>query len=319
MKRCFQALLVGLLILSSMSGCTRATKFEVSSLTITPSEAAVGEAVTVKAEIKNAGDVEDTYTATLKVDGNIADTKEVTVGAGTTEEVSFTYRLESAGTYTIDLDGLTSTVTALKPAKLEVTSLAVTPILVLPGQQAKVEADIANVSEVKGTVTVTLAVNGVETDTRPVTLAAGAGDTVSFAVTRDIPGTYDLEVGGLSATLTVLEVETYNSEQYLYSISYPTEWALDDSTPEKLTISKPDVAGLGISVNILPAAVSLDKHLDTVKKDFWQLQEVSRTEVKEDGVVIAYDAMCTYTKQGTTWQMRMVVSKRGRYGFARWA
>ncbi|MFC2072470.1 hypothetical protein ACFLUU_07200 [Chloroflexota bacterium] len=27
-----------------------------------------------------------------------------------------------------------------------------------------------------------------------------------------------------NATLTVADVETYNSEQYYYSISYPTEW-----------------------------------------------------------------------------------------------
>jgi oligopeptide transport system substrate-binding protein len=318
-KRCLQALLVTVLILSSISGCTRATKFEVSSLIVTPSEVAVGEAVTVKAEVKNTGDVEGTYIATLKVDGNVAETKEVIVGAGATEEVSFTYLVESAGTYTIDLDGLTSTVMAVKTAKIEVTSLDVSPTLVLPGQQAKVEADVANVSEAKGTVTATLAVNGVETDTRPVTLDAGASDRVSFTVIRDIPSTYDIEVGGLSATLTVPEVETYDSERFLYSISYPSGWALDDSTPDRVTMSKIDVADLGVRVNILPAGVSLDNYLDTVKEEFWQLQEVSRDEIKEDGAVIAYDVICTYTKQGETQKMRMVVSKRGRYGFSRWA
>ncbi len=327
MKRCLQALLVGLLILSSVSGCSTPAEFEVSmpaefevsSLTITPSEVVAREAMTVKADIENVGGIKGTYSATLTVDGIVTETKEVTVGAGAVKEVSFTYHLEVAGAHTIELGDLIATVTALKPAQLEVSSLEVTPTLVLPGQEAKVEADVANVGEVKGTVTATLAVNGVETDTRPVTLAAGASDIVSFFVTRDIPGTYDLNVGGLSATLTVPEVETYDSEQYLYSISYPTRWALDDSAPDKVTMNEPDVAALSVRINILPAGASLDKHLDNVKEDFWQLQEVSRDEIKEDGVVIAYDAMYTYIKQGTTRQMRMVVSKRGRYGFARWA
>jgi len=52
---------------------------------------------------------------------------------------------------------------------IEVTSVEVTPALVLPGQEATVEADIANRGEAKSTHTVTLAVNSVEMDTRLVT------------------------------------------------------------------------------------------------------------------------------------------------------
>ncbi len=60
------------------------------------------------------------------------------------------------------------TACAKKPAEFEVSSLVLTPSLVLPGQEAIVEADITNVGEVEGTHTAILTVNGVETDTRVV-------------------------------------------------------------------------------------------------------------------------------------------------------
>ena len=69
---------------------TATAEFEVTSLVLAPTEVVVGEAVSVKADITNVGEAEGTYTATLTVDGKVADTKEIMVGAGATETVSFT-------------------------------------------------------------------------------------------------------------------------------------------------------------------------------------------------------------------------------------
>ena len=321
MKKFLGVILVALLILGSLAGCALA-EFEVSSLAITPPEVVAGEAVTVKANVENVGGVERTYTATLTVDGDVADTKEVIVGAGAVKEISFTYSLEAVGVHTVELDGLTATVTVLQPPELEVNSLKVTPTLVLPGQEATVEADVTNVGEVEFAGTVSLAVNGFETDTRLVTLATGASEKVSFTVIRDLPRTYELSVDGVSTDLTVAEVETYTSELYLYSISYPSEWILDESVPHAVTIAKPGIAGLGITTLILPAGTSLDEAytilVDTTKASFPDLQELSRSYVKEDGAVVAYDAMFSYTDEGTKLKMRVVMSKSGSYGFARW-
>ncbi|TET41670.1 MAG: hypothetical protein E3J66_04970, partial [Dehalococcoidia bacterium] len=206
---------------------------------------------------------------------------------------------------------------------IEVTSVEVTPALVLPGQEATVEADIANTGETKGTHTATLAVNGVEMDTRLVTLAAGTIDKVSFTVIRDLAGTYDLSVDGVSAILTVAEIETYQSEQYLYLISYPSGWVLDESVPDNVTMAKPGIATVGITTLIFPAGTSLDEAytilVDNTKDSFPDLQELSRSDVKEDGAVVAYDAMFSYTEEGISSKMRIVMSKRGRYGFALWS
>ena len=212
--------------------------------------------------------------------------------------------------------------TKAETAELEVSSLEVTPAVVLPGQEATVEADVANVGRAKATLTTTLTVNGVEMDTRALALAGGATDKVSFTVIRDLAGTYELSVDGQSTTLTVAEAETYNSERYLYSISYPSGWVLDESVPEKVTMVRPGLAEIGVSTLIFPVSASLDEIyailVDDTKNDFPDLRELSRTEVKEDGAVVAYDVMFAYTDQGAKAKMRLVVSKRGRYGFARW-
>ncbi len=317
------ALVVALVI---PTACAKPAEFEVSALNISPAEVVGGEPTTVRVDVENIGGSEGTYTATLKIDGVEMETKEVTVAAGTKGTVTFRITKEAAGSYQIGVNGLTGTLKVskvLKPAELEVSSLEVTPELVLPGQEATVEAGVTNVGEVKGTFMTTLAVNGIETDTRPVTLAASATDRASFTVVRDLPGSYDLSINGQSATLTVAETETYSSEQYLYSISYPSGWVIDDSTPDRVIIAKPGVADLGVTVNILPVGTSLDEHYAIVvyntKRDFPDLQELSCTEVKEDGAVVAYDAMFAYTDQGIKIKMRLVLSKRGRYGFARWS
>ena len=118
MRKSLAVLLAGLLILGSLAGCARA-EFEVSSITITPSEVVAGEPFTVSAEITNVGDAENVYTATLTIDGGvITNTKEVTVGAGAAETLSFTCAVETPGTHSLELNGLATIVSALRTAKV---------------------------------------------------------------------------------------------------------------------------------------------------------------------------------------------------------
>ena len=209
-----------------------------------------------------------------------------------------------------------------EPAELEVSSLLVTPTLVLPGQEATVEADIANVGEVQGTLTATLTGNGGETDTRPVTLAAGATDKVSFTVIQDLAGTYELSIDGMSTTLTVAEVETYSSGQYLYSIYYTSGWILDDSTPEMVSMTKAGFAVIGVEVNTLPVAASLDEFyalaVETMTGAFPNFEVISRQDVMENGVVVATEVAAEATAQGTPFRFQLLLSKTGRYGFLCW-
>lgn len=298
-------------------------EFKVSALSVTPTEIVGGEEATVEADISNVGGTEGTFTAILKVNGVETEEREITLAGGEKDRVSFTIAEDVSGTYDIEVSGQTGTLTVLKPAELEVSSLVVTPALVLPGQEAIVEVDIANIGEVDGTLEAILKVNGVDTDSRILTLAADARDKTSFTVIRDLDGTYDISIEGQSTTLTVAEVETYDNEIFNYTISYPNGWVLDDSDPNKVSMVKSGIANLGVSVDILPVGTSLDEHyaivVDNTKSSYPDLRELSRTEVIEDGDAIAYDAMFSYTYEGVKFKMRVVVSMMGRYGYAVWA
>jgi len=91
-------------------------KFEIGSLVVTPTEIVAGESVTVKADVKNTGEAEGTYTATMTVDGKVIEAKDIPISAGTTEMVSFTYSPDDIGTHSLGLDELTTTLKVLKPA-----------------------------------------------------------------------------------------------------------------------------------------------------------------------------------------------------------
>lgn len=84
-------------------------EFELSGLSISPSSAGIGETVTVSATVENTGDDEGSEEITLKVDGDEVDTKEVTVAAGASKSVTFSYTSTAEGTYDIEVDGLSGT------------------------------------------------------------------------------------------------------------------------------------------------------------------------------------------------------------------
>lgn len=90
-------------------------EFTVSNLSISPTEVNVKKAATVTVTVSNTGELSGTYTATLKVDGVVEDTEDVTVESGGSKTASFTVTKETKGTYSIDIDGLTGTLTVKKP------------------------------------------------------------------------------------------------------------------------------------------------------------------------------------------------------------
>jgi hypothetical protein len=88
----------------------------VSQLSVTPGEVEPGQKVTISATVSNTGGTEDTYEATLKIDGVVETTKKVTVAAGGSQPVSFSVSRDEAGTYKVALDGLSGAFVVATPA-----------------------------------------------------------------------------------------------------------------------------------------------------------------------------------------------------------
>lgn len=100
---------------------------------------------------------------------------------------------------------LTGCTACAPPEEFEVSSLEVQPDVCLPGDTVTVAVDVKNVGGREGIYTAILKVNAVEVDTRDVVVAAGGTETVSFELTEDVPGTYTINLEGLTGALRVLK------------------------------------------------------------------------------------------------------------------
>lgn len=97
---------------------SRPASFTVTGLSISPSPASVGQSVTVSAHISNVGDLGGTYSAELRVDGVLAERRDVTVPGGGSQAISFTLKRDIPGAYPVNIGGTqfaTLTVSAPSP------------------------------------------------------------------------------------------------------------------------------------------------------------------------------------------------------------
>lgn len=116
------------------------------------------------------------------------------------------------------------TACATKPAEFEVTALNISPSEVVRGESTTVTVDIENIGGREGTYTAILTIDGMEAETKEITLAAGAKETVPFTVTQDAPGTCQIELGGLSRTLRVLKPAEFTVSNLVITPAEPAVW-----------------------------------------------------------------------------------------------
>jgi len=89
------------------------------------------------------------------------------------------------------------------PAQFTITGLDITPQQVPPGQPVTVSAQVTNTGDSEGSYTVNLTINGQVEQTKTVTLAPEAMETVTFTVTKETPGSYTVSIGDLTEEFTV--------------------------------------------------------------------------------------------------------------------
>jgi len=91
-------------------------EFKLSGLAINPPQTEVRGPVTISTIVQNTGELEGSYTLTLKINGEIEQSKETTLAGGESTQVSFTVIKHEPGTYAITIDGLTGEFIVLAPA-----------------------------------------------------------------------------------------------------------------------------------------------------------------------------------------------------------
>jgi len=109
----------------------RPAEFEVSNLTVSPSEVTEGEKVTVTVDVKNIGEEKGTYTVFFKVDGVTFNTVETPLDGGESKTVAFTL-VEEAGAHTVEVESMMAEFTIKeKPVPFWMQPIFIVGVLIL--------------------------------------------------------------------------------------------------------------------------------------------------------------------------------------------
>ncbi len=94
------------------------------------------------------------------------------------------------------------------PAAVQLVGLKVSPTQVRPGQKVAVIATVINTGNIEGTYTADLGINNTSELTTEINVPAGKTKTFSIFVSREIPGTYEVNCSEFSGQFKVTELGT---------------------------------------------------------------------------------------------------------------
>lgn len=207
MNNYFKIIALGILIIALIvpAACAKSAEFVVSALAVSPEAVLGGESVKITAYVENVGGGEGTYIAVLKMDGAQVEVREVIIALDTKETVTFTITKDVPGIDQVNLGGISTTLKILKPAEFVISELSTNPTEAEVWEEVEVTTKVENVGEVEGGYIAVLDINGEEVETKEVTIAAGAFETVTFTFIRDVGPSCDIEINGPTKNLTVTE------------------------------------------------------------------------------------------------------------------
>jgi hypothetical protein len=169
--------------------------------------------VTISVTVSNSGDLEGSYQVVLKINGTTADTEDVTLAGGDSQEVTFTTTQEVAGDYTVVIGDMSASfiVTEItdvtepdgEPAEFVLSNLSASPAEVGVGETVAITVLVSNTGDLEGTYQLVLEIAGEIVSTRAVTVAGGASQEVTFTTSESAAGGYLVSIGEESTSFTV--------------------------------------------------------------------------------------------------------------------
>ena len=184
-------------------------KVAVTNLAANRTEAQIGEPIGITAQISNNAQDTESYSFTLTVNDTSLQTKTGQLDAGGSANVLFEVSEQALGTYIFKVGGLTgnfsvtSAAQPAKPAEFTFSNLEIDPAVTQPGQAVTVSAQITNVGEISGATTVDFTVNSQTQGSKTLQLLGGETQTITFTVTENTKGTYNLAIGNSTGILTI--------------------------------------------------------------------------------------------------------------------
>jgi uncharacterized cupredoxin-like copper-binding protein len=172
--------------------------FSVSNLTITPNQVKAGEPVTINAIVSNTGSEAGTYSVVLRINGMVENITDLVLAPGASQSATVTV-IKDGGEYYAE-------VIPLVPANFSVRNLVIAPERAKQGEKINISAIVTNSGEVAGTYSLELKLKGAIETTEEITLNPGESQKVTFGITKNTPGFYNVELDGLTGRF-VIEME----------------------------------------------------------------------------------------------------------------
>ena len=150
---------------------------------------------------------------------------------------------------------VTACISSAPVAQFEIASIDIKPAEVTVGQTANISTQVTNTGGAGGTYYATLSVDGEKIGTKDINLDPGSTQTVTFSLSKDKAGSYEIEIGKSSATLTVtaklvakpvkISYDDGVATDYLSLVQPATGYLVSFVSPsEPFTINRMRVLGL---------------------------------------------------------------------------
>jgi hypothetical protein len=189
-------------------GPTKQAEFTVTNLTINPVKAEVFEPVIVSVNVTNTGGEQGEYVANLTINNVLTQNQTILVPAGNSSLAEFTVMEEVEGNYTVEIGGLTGSVTFTAPSptssKIGLANLVVNPYEAWPNETITATATATNIGEEPDNLTVRLMIDDSLVDYKKIELDAKGTTTVGFAFNSTTEGKHTVKMNSLSGTYTVV-------------------------------------------------------------------------------------------------------------------
>lgn len=149
--------------------------------------------------------------------------------------------------------GCTSKEGPIMPAAFTVSNLSIEPLEAMAGEEVTVAADVNNTGGSEGSYTAELKVNGVTEDTRNIDIPAGASLGVTFNISKDNPGVYEVTLGGLDGQFVVTETAAREIRSATLSDAILTELLFKEMPEAKVRTrlgNKAGIEGVGLPMTV---------------------------------------------------------------------
>ncbi|KKH50087.1 S-layer protein domain-containing protein [Methanosarcina sp. 1.H.A.2.2] len=183
---------------------------EKMSLTVSPETVYKGDTITIEALKTIGGD---------PIEGaNVSINSKALGKTGSDGKITFT--TEEVGKIKINaaregfLDKSVEVDVKDYEAIFEFSNLVIDPIEVRAGKETTITIDAENTGNAAGNYSVELFVNESSVDSKQISLDIGESTSVTFKHSEEVPGTYNVKIGGQEATYTVKE----KSSMLLYAL-----------------------------------------------------------------------------------------------------